>query len=146
MSTHLPPHLLHPDPDNPRTVDFAEINVPAEKLLAETRITSALARTAEWRQIVDFTTQDLVLQLRATCLSSPGTMRWRIIHAEPATWWDRLKADHAPAWYRRRHPIRETFYVRTIEFDGKLIFPGHEFPKQLGPARLIQFDGGGGYA
>ena len=44
----------------------------------------------------------------------------------PATWWEMLKRDHAPAWFVRRWPVRYTvqeYQARTLY--PKMNFPGH---------------------
>lgn len=42
----------------------------------------------------------------------------------PATWWQHLKADHFPQWYKRRWPVRYT--DTEVKFDYRLV---HAYPQ-----------------
>ena len=44
----------------------------------------------------------------------------------PATWWEMFKAEHAPAWFTRRFPVK---YV-TRRYDMRCVYPKISFPEQ----------------
>lgn len=59
-------------------------------------------------------------------LSSPQTITYKT----PINWFEMLKRDHAPEWFKRRFPVKE--YIDTVEVKDIFPFPNMKFPDSVG--------------
>lgn len=112
----------------------------------ETREVAVMGRFTQ--ETLTFTTQEdpvrleLVAKLHAHVLAKEihqGTDRHEVSH--PATWWQHLKADHLPAWFRRRWPVR--YRKIAVDFDYRILqtYPEADVPvpPHFGkPHRLVE--------
>lgn len=76
----------------------------------------------------DFLTKELVSRLSVSVLSDhivDDTYKARYRYSVYASWWQHLKADHAPKWFVKRFPVVKTQksgYV-TVKFDRYAEYP-----------------------
>lgn len=58
----------------------------------------------------------------------------------PASWWQHLKHDHAPAWFTRRWPVRHVTWRRDVRFDRYATYPRATWavPPELGQVVLYE--------
>jgi len=63
--------------------------------------------------------------------SDPQTITYRT----PTSWWQMLKRDHAPDWFKSKFPVREN--VDVIEIKDIFPFPKEKFPDGIGPCVRI---------
>lgn len=54
-----------------------------------------------------------------------------IVYRTPANWWEMLKRDHAPAWFKQKFPVRE--FVERVEIKDLHPLPEVRLPKDIGP-------------
>ena len=59
----------------------------------------------------------------------------RIVYRTPANWWEFLKRDHAPEWFKKRWPVREN--VESVEIKDCYPFPEEKMPDKFGPCIRI---------
>jgi len=52
----------------------------------------------------------------------------------PATWWDMLKKQHAPEWFKRRFPVR----YNKQRYDMRCVYPKISFPEQEHRLMLVR--------
>lgn len=95
----------------------------------------------EWSYEEDIVRMELVSRLHTYVLRDKifeGTDHHVV--AYPATWWQHLKADHLPAWFRRRWPVR--YHQTRVDFAYEVFdtFPEADVPapKEFGkPHHLV---------
>lgn len=96
-------------------LDMAEVvrvrQIVAEKFqIARTKAISfgnleMVSRNAECLPRLDYELQTMFLELRTWLLAGKHEASW-ITRSTPATWWDHVKKDLAPAWFTRRWPVK----------------------------------------
>ena len=59
-------------------------------------------------------------------LQNPKTLTYKT----PINWFEMLKRDHAPAWFKKRYPVRE--HIETLEIKDIFPFPKEKFPDSVG--------------
>lgn len=69
-----------------------------------------------------------------------------VTHEVPATWFQHLKQDHAPAWVLRRWPVRMSAITTVVRFTRSAAYPGADIkiPSPLGAPVLwedVHYDG-----
>lgn len=99
------------------------------------------------------TAQDMVLELRSAVLGAQVLSETQTFSVEyPASWWQHLKADHAPAWFTRRWPVKMTKRVGQVNFKrydtyplANVPLPPNEFgyPVRVEMFRLLGGDASG---
>lgn len=59
-------------------------------------------------------------------LSAPQTVTYKT----PASWWQMLKRDYAPKWFKSKFPVREN--IDVVEIKDIFPFPKEKFPDSVG--------------
>jgi hypothetical protein len=71
----------------------------------------------------------MMLELRSAVLGAQILSDTQAVSIEyPATWWQHLKQDHAPAWFTRRWPVRMTRRVAEVNFTRYDTYPMADVP------------------
>lgn len=97
-----------------------------------------------FRAMVNRAAHDAVIRLETYLLRrTVGTVRHEVTFECPASWWQALKAEHAPAWIRRRWPVRMRTEVRTVNVELYDVFPESKMivPELGAPIRLCRIEG-----
>lgn len=81
----------------------------------------------------------LVYKLTAEVLAERlETGRFERTVRVPATWWEHLKRDHAPAWFTRRFPVRYTPLTLAVDLSRWATYPHATVPLPgLGPPVVV---------
>lgn len=93
-------------------IDFSLLQVMDPKVMVRT---------------MDHTTRTLVMEMRAYIWAKQDTQKVPVY--QWATWWDHLRADHAPRWMNRRWPPKKV--SKPITVHAQALFPelsGHRHP------------------
>ena len=71
----------------------------------------------------------MLMELRAKLLGAQVLSENQEFSIEyPATWWQHLKDEHAPAWFRRRWPVKMTRRVGVVNFSRYDTYPLADVP------------------
>lgn len=78
---------------------------------------------------VEKTAWDMVLELRSSVLGAQVLSDTQTFSIEyPASWWQHLKQDHAPAWFKKRWPVRFSSRSAQVNFSRYDTYPLADVP------------------
>lgn len=87
------------------------------------------------RELLEWTTEENPVQMHLVAKLHTYVLRDKVFEgtdhhvvACPATWWQHLKADHFPGWFRRRWPVR--YHQTQVDFAYQVFqtFPEADVP------------------
>jgi len=81
----------------------------------------------------NMTSQTLLKTICVTILEMQNPKE--IVYRTPASWWQMLKRDHAPMWFKKRWPVIES--IDTVVIKDVYPFPKIKLPDDLGPCIRI---------
>ena len=102
---------------------FKHVHLDINKIAISKSISNELllelGDSADLQAFFDETVQNLVIRLTSKVACSPKkTVSTRV----PASAWDYIKQNYAPAWFKSRYPVE---YV-VVEFSAMEIFPEYK--------------------
>jgi hypothetical protein len=91
-------------------------------------IPAALLQTAKF-DLVKHESEAMVISMSAYVLAERLARETQQVAFDvPASWWQHWKRDCAPAWLRRRWPVRTTRLSRTMKFETFRAYPDAQVP------------------
>lgn len=105
-----------------RIITLDQLKLGTRKLLPR-----FIANTALF-EVYEQTAEYMAMELRAYVLARKQVDEYHNAVLEvPATWWQHLKQDYFPEWYKRRWPIRFTKMVKRFRFERYDTYPEADF-------------------
>lgn len=111
-----------------KTVEMQRKLLELRRIGSMTRLGRTTLDSINIKQMEDTATRDMLLSLEAQVLSDkiaedsyPVWHRWR----EPLNWFEHLKKDHAPKWFKKRWPVQylDKKQKRVVKFTRWAQYP-----------------------
>lgn len=87
-----------------RRIVLDRFKIAAEQYLSR----DVFLQDEKLESFIDHSVDAMVLRLRAYCLGKKQETA-RVYF--PSSWWQHLKRDHAPKWFKQRFPVKETVFT-----------------------------------
>lgn len=69
-------------------------------------------------------TRDLIMRMQYKIYSEDmGHVEERVHFEVYCTWWDHLKADYAPKWFRKMFPVCTRLETKSVNISSKALYP-----------------------
>lgn len=104
--------------------NFEKVTLQKVKLAATQYLAGEALQNLEITTWPDRISNALAYQLRTFVMGEKVHEIEKSVSFEyPATWWEHLKWNHAPTWFKTRYPVKMKKFKRTVKFEQIQCFP-----------------------